>query len=55
MDGASLSGYGARGSVQLPGPEMADGEAVKDLNHLLRISGESYPGNAKQIDEVMIF
>jgi hypothetical protein len=37
------------------GLEMADGKPVKDLNDLLKISGESYRGNAKLINSVMRF
>jgi hypothetical protein len=37
------------------GLEMSDGQPVKDLNYLLRISGESYRGNAKLIDDVIRF
>jgi hypothetical protein len=37
------------------GLEMSDGKVVKDLNDLLRISGDSYRGNAKRIDGVMRF
>jgi hypothetical protein len=35
--------------------EMSDGQPVKDLNDLLRISGGSYRRNAKGIDGVMRF
>jgi hypothetical protein len=34
---------------------MADGKAVKDLNDLLRISGDSYRRNAKLIYNVKRF
>jgi hypothetical protein len=34
---------------------QSDRQPVKDLNDLLRISGESYRGNAKQIEGVMRF
>ena len=37
------------------GLEMSDGKPVKDLNELLKISGDSYRGNAKLIDGVMKF
>jgi hypothetical protein len=34
---------------------MAEGKAIKDLNDLLRIDGDSYLRNAKGIDAVMRF
>jgi hypothetical protein len=34
---------------------MSDGQPVKDLNDLLKISGDSYRRNAKVIDDVMRF
>jgi hypothetical protein len=36
-------------------PEMSDGQPVKDLNDLLRISSDSDGRNAKEIDGVMRF
>jgi hypothetical protein len=35
------------------GLEMSDGEAVKDLNELLKISSDSYRRNAQRIDGVI--
>ena len=39
----------------LQGFTQAEGEPVKDLNDLLKISGDSYRRNAKVINEVMRF
>jgi hypothetical protein len=55
MDGAAEGDCHRFDQCSFTGLEMADGKAVKDLNDLLRISGESFRGNAKLIDGVMRF
>jgi hypothetical protein len=51
----AAEGYGTVDQFSFEGLEQSDGKPLKDLNDLLRISGDSYRTNAKVIDDVMRF